>query len=274
MSVYSKLNFRNSAFEDVLRGMFFRCGGLFLLLPFLFFNSCSSDSAPDCFQSAGDLIREEIAVADFTKITVFENVGLVLKQGPATKVEIETGENLLNEVEVTVAYGRLLLRNTNNCNFFREYGLTKIYVTAPDITEIRSSTGLKIESDGVLAYPRLNLISESFNNMESETTDGEFDLEVDGTNFTIVVNGIAYFKLRGKTEFFGVTIAAGDSRIEAQNLRAQFVDFDHRGSNDILCNPLELIKGDIRGTGNVISFNRPFLVRVEELYKGKLIFTD
>lgn len=236
--------------------------------------SCDSESAPDCFQSAGDLIREEVIVADFTAITVFENVSLVLRTGPETRVEIETGENLRNEVEVTVENGRLLLRDTNDCNFFRDFGLTKIYVTAPNITEIRSSTGLKIESDGVLTYPALRLISESFINTESETTDGEFDLEVDTDTITIVVNGIAYFKLRGRTDFFGVTIAAGDSRIEAQNLNATLVDVDHRGSNDILVNPEQILRGRIRGTGDVISFNRPEEIQIEELFKGKLVFRN
>lgn len=247
---------------------------MFLGLTMPIFIACSSESAPDCFQASGDMIREEVTVSNFTKITVFENVGLVLKEGPEIKVEVETGENLRNEVLVTVEEGRLILRNTNDCNYVRDYGLTKIFVTAPDITEIRSSTGLKVESDGILAYPRLNLVSESFNNPESETTDGVFDLEVDGTNFTIVVNGIAYFKLKGKTEFLGVTIAAGDSRVEAQNLRAKFIDLNHRGSNDILCNPQDLIKGEIKGTGDVISFNRPDLIQVKELFKGKLIFKD
>jgi len=257
-----------------IRGTFFRAGKMVLILVYIFSASCTSESAPDCFQAAGDLIREEVTVTDFTKITVFENVSLVLRQGPEIRVEVETGEFLRNEVEVTVEDGRLLLRDTNDCNFFREFGLTKIFVTAPDIDEIRSSTGLKIESDGVLSYPILRLISESFINSESETTDGEFDLELDTDSVTVLVNGIAYFKLRGRTEFFGAAIAAGDSRIEAENLRANFVDIDHRGSNDILVNPQRLLKGDIRGTGNVISFNEPDMIDIMELFKGKLIFRN
>jgi len=245
-----------------------------LLMAVIFLVACNSESAPDCFQNTGDIVRDEVVLVDFTKITVFENVGLVLKEGPEIKVEVETGEFLRDEVEVTVTDGRLLLRNTNDCNYVREYGLTKVYVTAPNITEIRSSTGLKIESDGVLAYKRLTLISESFNNSESETTDGEFDLQLDTDNVTIVVNGITYFKLRGKTEFLVMTVAAGDSRIEAEELQTQFVDFDHRGSNDLIVNPQQLIKGEIRGTGDVISLNQPPLIQVEELYKGRLIFKD
>lgn len=236
--------------------------------------ACNSESASDCFQTAGDISRKEVAVANFTKITVFENVSLVLKHGLEVKVEVETGENLRNEVTATVKDGRLLLSDTNDCNYVREYGLTKIYVTSPNIDEIRSSTGLKIESDGVLAFPVLSLISESFNNPESETKDGEFDLELNSDNVSILVNGIAYFKLQGITDVFKIIIAAGDSRIEAQNLTALQVDFDHRGSNDLLVNPQEQLKGEIRGTGNVVSYNSPVLVAVDELYKGKLIFKD
>ncbi len=247
--------------------------GVFLLFS-CFMISCNSDTASDCFQTAGVLIREEVSVPDFTKITVFENVGLVLKEGQETKVEIETGENLFNEIEVNVVNDRLTLKNTNGCNFIREYGLTKVFVTAPNIDEIRSSTGLKIESDGVLEYPSLRLISESFINSESETTDGEFDLELNSIEIDIVVNGIAYFKLRGETEFIGVTIAAGDSRIDAKDLDAQFVDVDHRGTNDILVRPKQLIKGDIRGLGDVISYETPPLIQINEIFKGRLIFVD
>ena len=168
----------------------------------------------------------------------------------------------------------MLLRDTNECNYVRDYGVTKVYVTAPNISEIRSSTGLKIESDGVLAFSSLKLISESFNNTESDTTDGGFDLELATGNVSITVNGIAYFRLSGRTDFFNVTVAAGDSRIEAENLIAEYVSFNHRGSNDLLVNPQQLIKGVIRGYGDIISSNRPSEVDVQEIYKGRLIFID
>ncbi len=236
--------------------------------------SCNSENISDCFQNAGEIIREEITVSNFTKITVFENVGLVLKQGDEQKVEIETGEFLRNEVTATVEGDRLILRNENDCNYVRNYGLTKVYITAPNITEIRSSTGLTIESDGVLTYPNLSLLSESFNNPEAETTDGHFNLEVDANNIAITSNGIAYFQLKGRTDSFNVNLAAGDSRVEAENLVAENININHRASNDVLVNPQQILKGTIRGTGDVVSFNRPSEVNVEELYRGRLIFKN
>lgn len=262
----------DSCFEGG-RGVFSHVGKMLLtILCLLILSACNSESAPDCLQNSGDLVRDEVSVPNFTKITVFENVSVVLKQGETQKVEIETGEFLRDEVTATVEGDRLLLRDTNDCNFFREYGLTTIYITSPNISEIRGSTGWPITNDGILSYENLCLISESFINPESETTDGEFDLEVDTENLTIVVNGIAYFKLRGATENLNLTIAAGDSRIEAQNLLAQNVGLNHRGSNDIFINPQLSISGTIRGTGDVISSNRPDTVNVEELYKGQLFF--
>ncbi|PCJ97468.1 MAG: hypothetical protein COA50_05240 [Flavobacteriaceae bacterium] len=236
--------------------------------------SCNSETASDCFQNAGKIIREEVMVSNFTKITVFENVGLVLKQGSEQKVEIETGEFLRNEVIATVEGDRLILRNENDCNYVRNYGLTKIYITAPNITEIRSSTGLTIESDGVLSYAALSLLSESFNDPEAQTTDGHFNLEVNATSVSITSNGIAYFQLKGATDNFSINLAAGDSRIEAEELIANNITVSHRGSNDVLINPQVSLNGIIRGTGDVISFNRPTEVAVEELYRGKLLFKD
>ena len=232
-----------------------RCG-MFLAIVITLVN-CNSENAPDCFQNAGDIIRETVEVPNFTAITVYENVEMTLRQGSPLKVEVETGENLRNEVEVEVVDGRLLVRDTNDCNFTRKYGLTKVFVTAPEITEIRSSTGLDILSDGVLSYPSLTLISESFNDPDAGYTSGEFNLELDTQGLTIVSNGISFY-----------------SRLEAEALIAENISFNHRGSNDMRLSPQESLKGTLRGTGDVVSFNRPAVVEVEQLYKGELIFVD
>ena len=245
-----------------------------LLCAVLIFSSCNGENVPDCFKNEGDLVREEVPVPFFDRITVFEGVEMILRPGSEQRVEIETGEFLRKEVSAEVEDGRLILRDNNGCNLFREYNVTKIYVTTPDLTEIRSSTGYPIRSSGPLPFSDIRLISESFSDPEAETTDGSFDLEFNSQSVRIVVNGIAYFKLSGNTENLNIQIAAGDSRIEAENLVAQNVNVDHRGSNDIRINPQLSLQGVIRGTGDVVSFNRPGIVDVEVLYRGQLIFED
>ena len=236
--------------------------------------SCNTENAPDCFQSAGELVRTEVAVPEFSTITVFERLNLVLIQGETQRVEIESGEFLLNEITAKVEGNRLVVRNENGCNLFRDYGLSTVYVTSPNISEVRSSTGLLISSQGVLNYPNLRLLSESFTDPEIETSSGSFDLELANENVTLVVNGIAYFRLRGLTENLTVTVAAGDSRIEAEGLSATNVTVNHRGTNDVLVNPQERISGLISGYGDVISINRPEEITVDEIFEGRLIFMD
>ncbi len=245
-----------------------------MLISILILTSCTNENAPDCIQSAGKMVRMEVDVVDFTSITVFENLNLVLKQGAETEVELESGEFLINEISARVIDDRLILENNNGCNFFRDYGISTVYVTSPNITEVRSGTGLLVSSDGILNYPDLTLISESFNNPETETTDGSFDLQVNVQALNIVVNGIAFFGLRGQVENLSINVAAGDSRIEAENLVAENVRIDHRGSNDVFVNPQQRISGIIRGYGDVISFNRPPEVDVNEIFNGRLIFRE
>ncbi len=260
---------------DNKANMMNRMVGLVWILPVLLpFLSCNGEDLPDCIQSSGKVTKEEVTVAAFTGITAAENITLVLKQGTPQKVEVETGENLRNEVEVAVKDGTLLLRDTNDCNLFRDYGTTIVYITAPEITEIRSSTGFPIRSDGILNFSDLTLYSESFLDPTAQTTDGSFILSLSSTRLTVVVNGIAYFRLNGTVADMDITIAAGDSRIEAAELLAARVQVNHRGSNDILIHPLESLRGVIRGTGDVVSSIRPTVVEVEELYTGRLIYKD
>lgn len=244
---------------------------IFLLFPFL---SCDSDKGLNCFQAAGDIIQEEFTVDPFNKITVWERTQLIIKQGETQKVIVETGDNLLNDIEVEVKDGVLNLRNTNGCNLVRDYGITKVYVTAPNLERIRNSSGLAVLGVGTLSYPSLALISEDQESEDAFHIDGDFKLRLDVQNLQIVANGLSNFFLSGKAKRANFGIFAGDARIEAPNLIIDNLMLFHRGTQDMIVNPQESIKGEIVSLGNVIAKNRPPIVEVEQLYRGRLIFED
>lgn len=241
------------------------------VLVVLFLFGCDSENASDCFQRTGTIVRKEIEVSDFTRILVNPNVELVLKEGATTSVLIETGDNLLNEVSAIVQDNRLVLSNTNDCAFFRDFNQTKIFVTAPDITEIRSGTQFDISSDGILTYTSLTLLSEDFNE-NTGTTTGTFNLNVDCKRIIVAGNNITSFSISGMVENLNISFFSGTGRFEGTNLVAENVQVFHRGTNKIIVNPQQSITGEIRSTGDVISINRPSIVEVEEFFTGKLIF--
>ncbi|MCR8668850.1 DUF2807 domain-containing protein [Aestuariibaculum sp. M13] len=244
---------------------------LIYILSLVFFFACDSENAGDCFQKTGAIIQQEFTVEAFTKILVNRDIELIVKQGAEQKVVVETGENLINDVEAVVDNGQLILTDNNTCNYVRDYGVTKVLVTSPNITEIRSSTQYDISSDGVLTYPSLTLLSESFNAPDSFTS-ANFKLQVNNNTLRAVFNNASNCYFSGQTNNLNVTFASGTSRFEGENLIAQNVTIWNRSSNDMIVNPQQSIKGKISGVGDVIAVTKPDIIDVVEEYKGRLIF--
>ncbi len=230
-----------------------------------------SCSPKDCFQGEGKTVIQEIEVPTFTKILVGNEISLILKQGATQKVEVKTGENLIDNISVEVKNNELQLEDKTTCNFVRDYAITKVIVTSPNIKRIRSNTARLIKSEGVLHYPELVLQSED-NADHSLLNIGDFNLQVDATKLSIVFNGSSVAKISGNVTNLTVGFYSGTSRFEGENLIAQHVHVTQKSTNDILIYPVQSITGEIFSTGNVISLNNPSNVTVIEHYTGKLLF--
>ncbi|MFD2551976.1 head GIN domain-containing protein [Bizionia sediminis] len=233
--------------------------------------SCSTEDANNCFQNAGTTIVKQVEVPEFNRVLVNRNVALIITSAPNFSVSIETGENLMNDVSVTVVNNQLQLTDNNICNFVRDYNPVKVYVSAPNINEIRSSTQFNIRSEGVLDFENLKLISENFNEPDAFTV-GDFTLQVATQRIQVVSNNLSSFYLSGTTENASVGLYSGIGRFEGRNLVAQRIQVYHRGSNDMVVNPVQELTGNLYGTGNLIAVQRPNLVQVTRHYKGRLIF--
>ena len=242
------------------------------ILMIILISGCSSEDAPDCVQTAGTIVQQEVQLETFTEIMVYDRVKLFIKDGPEQKIVIETGENLINEVSARVEDGRLILNNDNTCNLFREYEITKVYVTSPNITWIQTSSPSAIESIGTLSYPELWLRSLNQEKDPDIHTDGDFILDLDVQNLRITTDHISNYFLTGKVENFDAFFAAGDGRLEARDLIVQNYDIFHRGTNKLIVNPQQSLRGNIYSYGDIISVNRPPEVNVTEHFKGELIF--
>lgn len=247
-----------------MKNIFYICVCVFLF-------ACDSENANDCFQKSGTIITREIDVELFTKIKVNRDVALILKEGPIQQVIIETGKNLINDVEVTVVNDRLILTENNTCNFVRDYNVTKVFVTSPNITEIISSTQFKISTDDVLNYSELDVLSEDFND-SSIIAVGEVELNLNTQNLKVVANNLTTFKFKGQAENLNITFAAGDGKFQGEQLLANNITIYHRGTNEVVVNPQLELKGTLLSTGNLIAKNHPPIVDIEELYTGRLIF--
>lgn len=234
---------------------------------------CDYDEGLNCFQNSGPIIQQEISLADFNKITVFERAQLIISQGPKSVI-LETGENLVSDIDIFVNDDELIINNNNGCNLFRDYGLTKIYVSSPNITEIRNSSGLSVLSGNTLSFDDLTLISEDLVEEDAFHTDGDFELDLNVNKLTIIQNNLSNFFLSGTVEELDLNFLFGDARFEGRSLIVQTANVYHRGTNDIIINPEQEITGTLLSTGDLILVNTPPLVNLEELYTGRVIYED
>src|SRR5690554_351072 len=233
---------------------------------------CDSESGWDCLKKEGVLIREEIALDTFEKIRNGRGVRLVIQQGEVQKVELETGENIREDVKIFVENGVLITEELSSCNFFRPYEVTTVYVTSPNLTEIRNDSPFTVESNGVLRYDKLSLISENASDPNSDYTNGDFHLELEVNQLQVVSNNISNFYISGTAQKASVGLYSGDCRFEGKNLIVQELSVYQRSSNKMFVHPIRSIKGEIRGLGDVIAYHQPPVVEVIEYYTGRLIF--
>jgi len=233
--------------------------------------SCNDENANDCFQSAGEISQVEIELPNFDKVVVHERIELIITQGPEQKVIVESGENLLPDITAEVINNELVLTNHNTCNFFRDYDLTKVYITSPNLTRIRNASEYNVSSNGVLTYPSIYL--QSLGEKSEFLSVGDWHLNIQNENVRILSNGISVLYLEGTTNNLDLSFSDGDTRFEGENFKAQHIKVRQVSSNDMLIYPVQSLTGTIHSTGDVISFNKPPVIEVEALNDyGKLLF--
>ena len=244
---------------------------IFVLAILALFISCEKPS--DCIGTTGNIVSRTYEVTNsFNKIYVYKGVGLVVKEGTAYKVEVITGDNLLDNISVEFrGTDELHLKDNSSCNWTRAYGQIKVYVTTPHLEslDITSTTEQDIDSDGILTHNILRMIS-----MDLGPGAGTNDFHMQVNNYQTVIenNNVSRFYLSGQTNEALFNFYDGNGRIQAENLTAQNIKVFHRGSNDMVVKPMQSIIGKMVSTGNIVLKNVPPIVAVEELYQGRVVY--
>jgi len=247
---------------------------LLVICSLLIVSGCDSENTNDCFQAAGSIIEITVSTEAFTEIQIEGEVTLLIAQGPEQEVKIESGENLLNDIEVNVVGGILIIKDTNNCNFVRDYGITVAKVTTPNITKIQNVSSYDVIGIGRLVFPELILASNTSVVTDDPRKGGDFYMNLACEELIVSANGQSVFFLSGDVNMARFSFLDENPRLEARNLRVNKVNLFTRSANKMIVNPIQEITGEIRGVGDVISVNRPPVVEVEELFTGRLIFED
>lgn len=244
---------------------------LYISIVFLFL---SCEKPGDCLKSTGTMTSKQIEVPAFDKIRVNKGIGLVVTQGSEYKVEVRTGENLINDIKIKVIGDLLTIQDNTSCNWVRDYGQTIVYITAPNLTEIHSKTEQNIVSNGLITYPNLLLTAMDDNDGSAGAGTGDFVFQVNNDNLILESNNVSRFTIIGQTNNLSLHAWEGNGIMDTQNLASKDIKLYHRGSNDMFIHPILSISGDIYNVGNVYCYSKPLdeNIHVNQHYQGRLFF--
>ena len=235
------------------------------------FTSCDSEDVNDCLQTEGSTIQETVSLPFFNKIRLEDGVSMTIKQGEDQNVILETGENLRNDVDIRVEDETLIARDNNGCNFFRDYNATHLTVTVPNLVDIINGSSYDIRSEGVLNFPSLTLRSLVILGFDLKK-NGNFYLNLNSENVTIIANGSSVFYLNGEAENLRVIFSDEIPRLEARDFIVQHANVRHVSANEVHVNPQQSLVANLTSSGNLFSYNRPASIEIEELYRGRVFF--
>lgn len=231
----------------------------------------------DCFKGNGNSVTQVFPLEGFTKVKVYDGVGLVIKEGPNYEVKIVTNDKIIDNIDVAMQGDMLVVKDNSTCNIARDYGQTVVYVTIPDGTllplipelELHCKTEQKIESEGVLHSRIIRLFSMD---LTDGAGTGDFHLTVNSNEYVIIEsNNVSNFYIKGQCNNLNIAFFWGNGIFQGKELRAKSIDVFHRGSNDMVLYPIDSLTGTIYSTGNIILKNEPLYLNVEERFTGEII---
>ncbi|MCH8233001.1 MAG: DUF2807 domain-containing protein [Bacteroidetes bacterium] len=228
--------------------------------------ACNSENAFDCIKKTGPVVIDAVPVADFDKISLHDNINLILVSGNDMMVQIEAGKNLLSKISINVTDNILIIENLNTCNWVRDYKAINVYVTNPSLVEVHMHGYGSVISKDTLHTGYLSIISTD--------SPGDVSLVIEGDALYIVSNHLANFTIAGSLDFLRVGFYFNDSKFYGKNLQVKKIELNHNGINTIMISPSDQLTGIIGNTGNVEIYSDPPVIDLKYLGSGRLIRKD
>lgn len=234
--------------------------GIYLMLVCAFI-SCDNPDSMDCFKKTGTMTTKDLNVEPFHTVIVQDEVDLYLLNGNDRNVQIHAGYNLIDKIHCNISGDVLTITNDNTCNWIRKPGNPGIYIVNTDLKKIEIYDYVNIYTPDTLKLSHLQIFSNG---------PGVADLLLDVDSLIIESIFVTNFYARGKADYFRI-YNINDSMIKARYLVSGRIYIEHFGSNVLELYPLEILKGKMTSSGNLIYYHEPDDLQVSVSGTGKLI---
>jgi hypothetical protein len=189
---------------------------VFFAFAVIVLNACQQMSG------SGNIVTETRSTGNFTGISVGGAYEVELKNGPETEVRVESDDNIIRYIETKVS-GDVLHITTKSSTSFNN-GHFKVYITAPDISSIKSSGAASVNIKNILKNSAKIALEAS----GAATIKGE----VDAPDITTDASGAANINLTGRTKNYKVE-ASGSATIKTAELMSETTNAHASGAASV-----------------------------------------
>lgn len=188
----------------------------------------------------GNVVIENRKVDVFSAIEIDGVFNVILKQGKKESVSVETDENLVDLIDVTVSEKRLVVDLKDDASI-GDYTELNVFITLVDINVMDISGVGDISAENPLNLKELTLQNSGV---------GDIHLVLDCDELTVNNSSVGDITLSGKTNRFNLN-NSGVGDIIAFDLSSQHTVVDNSGVGDVEVNANESVVIETSGVGNV-----------------------
>lgn len=188
---------------------------------------------------SGNVVEQDRNVGPFTKIEAGSAFSIILKQGPETKVLVETDDNFQDRIETVVKDNKLIISSLG----MQSPSAMKVKITTPLIDEINIYGAARLNTEGIIESPVLKLefggASRADVKLNTEVLDSE-------------ISGASKVTIKGATLKHNADISGAVS-LNALELTATSTTIDLSGASKATINSTSEIKAELSGA-SVLSY--------------------
>jgi len=221
----------------------------------MLFSSCNAINVG--VDGNGNVKKQTRDVGSFNKIDVNRGLNVIIEQADSYFVEVEADDNLLPLITTRVENGTLVISTDKNID---EASAKNVYVKVPELTEIETSSGSSIRTQG--KYTGTNMAVKSSNGSHAE-------LELEFDNISCETSSGSSVSVKGKALKLTTDSSSG-SQIEARNLLANDVVSESTSGSSTDIHPILSLNGKASSGSSISYDSSPKTVSKEESSGGSV----
>lgn len=191
-------------------------------------------------RGSGRIVTEKRNVSAFSKLSASSGLNVEVRKGSTHDVTVEADDNIIGLIETTVEDGRLILKIKDHTNLSDTY--TSIFLTVPQLSEIKASSGSNVEVKDQLTYSGVISFDAS--------SAGHITTSVDAPTISAEASSGAELEISGRTKDFKARSSSGSS-IKAFELYTENAVAEASSGASVNTRPSVSLEGNASSGGNI-----------------------